>query len=127
MQTRHTTITQTLPANILNRRKAITKGLQWAGLGMALPGSAWAAFDNQREDEQGLPFEDMPRTRPNRLDWEMLSEWLTPKDQVFNVQHYGMPEFDKDKFSLSIGGLVGKPMTLTMDDIRAMPRKNQHM
>jgi hypothetical protein len=51
----------------------------------------------------------MPRARTNRLDWEMLSDYITPQDQVFNVQHYGMPEFDAEKFTLSIGGLVKKP------------------
>ncbi len=111
----------------LNRRQAISDSLKWAGLGLTLPTSTWAAFPQKHEDEEGVPFEDMPRTRVNRLDWEMLDEWITPQDQVFNVQHYGMPEFDAADFRLSIGGMVGNPMTLTMEEIRALPRKDQHM
>ncbi|MDA0749228.1 MAG: molybdopterin-dependent oxidoreductase [Verrucomicrobia bacterium] len=111
----------------INRRQAIKRGLKWAGVGMTLPGSAWAAFDRQRPDEESVPFEDTPRARENRLDWEMLNDWITPQNQVFNVQHYGMPEFDASKFQLTIDGLVGNPMTLSMDDIRALPKKEQPM
>ena len=127
MQTSQGTQHQNFSERTFSRRQAIAKGLQWTGLSMALPGSAWSAFDQQKKDEQGVPFEDMPRGRANRLDWEMLNEWITPQDQVFNVQHYGMPEFDADQFSLSIGGLVNKPMTLSMDEIRALPQQDQHM
>jgi DMSO/TMAO reductase YedYZ molybdopterin-dependent catalytic subunit len=85
------------------------------------------AFPNQDDDEELVPFLDMPRTGPNRLDWETLTEWITPQDQVFSVQHYGTPEFDAAKFKLEITGLVDKPQTLTMDDIRALPKKDQLM
>ncbi|MDC0268100.1 molybdopterin-dependent oxidoreductase [bacterium] len=119
--------TRSFPQKQINRRQAIKRGLQWTGISMALPNSAWAAFDQQGRNEQSIPFEDMPKARPNRLDWEMLNEYMTPQDQVFNVQHYGMPEFDTTQFKLSIDGLVNKPMSLSMDDIRAMPRKEQPM
>ncbi len=115
------------PKNKLSRRQAIGKSIQWTGLSMALPGSVWGAFEQQQADETGVPFEGMPRARENRLDWEMLGEYITPQDQVFNVQHYGMPEFDEDKFTLSISGLVKKSLTLTMDQIRAMPQQHQYM
>src|SRR5207248_7450191 len=57
---------------------------------LALPELAFAA----EPGEELVPFLDMPRTAPNRLDWETLDAWLTPQDQVFNVQHYGIPQFD---------------------------------
>ena len=69
-----------------------------------------------------MPFVDEPRTPPNRLDWEVLDSWLTPQDQVFSVQHYGVPEFDYADYRLEIGGLVDRPMTLTVDEIKAMPK-----
>ena len=92
---------------------------------MTLP--AWAAFDQQTSDESLVSFEDMPRSRPNRLDWEMLDQWVTPQDQVFNVQHYGMPEVDPNTFSLTIDGMVGKPAQYAMEDLRGMPKKDQWM
>ena len=91
---------------------------------MSMPGFA---FPGQRDEEELVPFENTPRTLPNRLDWETLDQWLTPQDQVFSVQHYGIPEFDVDNFKLEIGGLVDKPVTLTLDDIKAMPKKDQLM
>ena len=92
---------------------------------MTLP--AWAAFDQQTSDESLVSFEDMPRSRPNRLDWEMLDQWVTPQDQVFNVQHYGMPEVDPNTFSLTIDGMVGRPAQYAMEDLRGMPKKDQWM
>src|SRR5262249_23801043 len=66
-------------------------------------------------------------TPPNRLDWETLREWLTPQDQVFNVQHYGIPEFDEKSFTLEVAGLVRKPRRFTMDEIKKLPRAEQLM
>ena len=40
----------------------------------------------QADQEVLVPFLDMPRTPPNRLDWETLHDWLTPSDQVFPSQ-----------------------------------------
>ena len=35
----------------------------------------------------------MSRQRsPTALNWEKLTKWLTPQDQVFSIQHYGIPE-----------------------------------
>ncbi|MCA9068577.1 MAG: twin-arginine translocation signal domain-containing protein, partial [Planctomycetaceae bacterium] len=41
---------------------------------MAMPGFV---FPSQKEDEELVPFLNMPRTAPNRLDWETLDQWLT--------------------------------------------------
>lgn len=84
-------------------------------------------FPAEGDDEELVPFLNVPRSGPNRLDWETLDSWLTPQDQVFSVQHYGMPEFDADKADLEIAGMVDRPKTLTMDDIRKLPREDQHM
>ena len=116
---------QTPPTATISRRQALHKGLQWAGMAMTLP--AWAAFDQQTSDESLVSFEDMPRSRSNRLDWEMLDQWVTPQDQVFNVQHYGMPEVDPNTFSLTIDGMVSKPAQYAMEDLRGMPKKDQWM
>ena len=75
-------------------------------------------------DEDLVPFLDMPRTPPDRLDWETLEEWLTPQDQVFNVQHYGIPEFNYDSYRLEIGGLIQHPRSFTLEELKALPRKD---
>ena len=91
---------------------------------MAMPGFA---FPGENDTEELVPFLNMPRTGPNRLDWETLKEWLTPQDQVFSVQHYGIPEFDAKTFKLEITGLVKKPATFTLKDLKARTKKDQLM
>jgi DMSO/TMAO reductase YedYZ molybdopterin-dependent catalytic subunit len=54
----------------------------------------------------------------------MLDLWLTPPDQAFNVQHYGIPEFDEAAHRLEIGGLVEHPTSLTMEELKRLPRKD---
>lgn len=85
------------------------------------------AFSSEEPDEIAVPFLDMPRTSEKSLDWETLSDWLTPQDQAFNVQHYGIPEFDVKDFKVEITGLVEKPMTLRLDELKALPKKDQLM
>lgn len=91
---------------------------------MTMPGFV---FPGQDGDEELVPFLNMPRNAPNRLDWETLTDWITPQDQVFSVQHYGIPEFKVEDFKLEITGLVENPKTLTMADIRALPKTDQLM
>jgi len=109
-------------------RREILKG----GLGaMALCAAGWPlagmAFPAEQPGEELVSFLDTPRTSENRLDWETLTDWLTPQDQAFNVQHYGVPEFSELDFKLEITGLVARPRTLTMTDVKALPRKDQLM
>jgi DMSO/TMAO reductase YedYZ molybdopterin-dependent catalytic subunit len=111
----------------MTRRDLLKAGFATAAAGLTLP--LWKAFalPPAKPGEELVPFLNMPRTPPNRLDWEMLQDWLTPQDQVFGVQHYGIPEFDESKFRLEITGLVNKPMTFTMEQLRARAKKDQLM
>lgn len=106
------------------RREALqtgTAGLAAALAYMSTPGFVFAAED---EDEEHVPFLNVPRSAPNRLDWETLDEWLTPQDQVFSVQHYGIPEFETDGFQLEIAGRVEKPVTLTLDQLKQRDKQD---
>src|SRR4051794_4342642 len=110
-----------------NRREVLGTGALLAAAQlaqMALPGFA---FPGQAAEEELVPFLDTPRTPPNRLDWETLHEWLTPADQVFNVQHYGIPNFDEKSFALEVAGLVRKPRTFTVEELKKLPRSEQLM
>lgn len=111
----------------LTRRDALK--LSSAGLValMAQLTSARFAFPEQSDVEELVPFLDMPRTPPHRLDWEMLEDWLTPQEQVFNVQHYGIPEVDREKYALEIAGLVKRPMSLSLDELKSRPKQDQLM
>ena len=105
------------------RREALKVGSSVAALvaWLSLPELAFSADE---AGEELVPFLDMPRTPPNRLDWETLEAWLTPQDQAFNVQHYGIPQFDYDSYRLEVGGLVERPKTFTLEQLKALPKKD---
>lgn len=111
----------------VSRRKALKTGMAAMAAGTAKLSIPNFAFPSPDAGDELVPFLNMPRTGPNRLDWETLDNWLTPQDQVFNVQHYGIPEFDLADFKLEITGLVNRPQSLTVEDIKNLPRKEQLM
>jgi DMSO/TMAO reductase YedYZ molybdopterin-dependent catalytic subunit len=59
----------------------------------------------------------------NLPKWEDLSAWLTPNEQFFSVAHYDRPVIDETSWALEIGGSVGRPLRLTLDEIKARPRR----
>src|SRR2546428_186199 len=67
-----------------------------------------------------IPFLDQqPVSKAPALRWEQLKSWITPNKEVYRVQHYGVPEFDLDKWRLEFSGLVKKPRIFTLADIQA--------
>jgi len=105
-----------------------------AAAGLALlrfPGVAQAAAQAfpSRPGEEVLTWLDQPAANPvpqivgPQLQWERLRSFLTPVDQFFTVAHYGQPAVDAGAWRLEVGGLVGRPMTLTLDALRARPRQ----
>jgi DMSO/TMAO reductase YedYZ molybdopterin-dependent catalytic subunit len=79
------------------------------------------AFKDSGEGEVLIPFlEQQPAGK--MLSWEQLKDWITPNEQVFHVQHYGVPEFDSEKWRLEISGLVRNPRTWTLAELKARKR-----
>jgi len=113
----------------LSRRDALRAG---AGFGMAalaggLPELALALAP--QPGEEVLPWLDQPppTAAPDvvgtQLVWEQLDSWITPNDKFFTVQHYNKPVIAAQGWSLKVGGLVGKPLSLSLADLRARPRQ----
>ena len=110
-----------------SRREVLKGSLALAGLGMfGVP--AWALPPPQGETL--VPFTDLPDTitlerAPDRriIDVRMIDGVFTPRDQFFTTQHYGHPEIDLASYRLRVSGLVDRPLSLSMDDLRAMPRR----
>jgi len=74
-----------------------------------------------KEPDQGevvLQFLDQ-QPEGKMLSWEQLKDWITPNQEVFHVQHYGVPEFDPEKWRLDISGLVRKPRRWTLAELKA--------
>lgn len=80
------------------------------------------------QGEVEVPFTDVPDTfrvlpvRPGAThfqDTRRISSFHTSNDDFYLVQHYGQPEVDNATYSLSISGLVDRPLTLSLDQLRA--------
>jgi DMSO/TMAO reductase YedYZ molybdopterin-dependent catalytic subunit len=62
--------------------------------------------------------------RRHLLKWETLDSWLTPTEDFFFVSHYGPPEnLDESSWSLKVTGLVARPQSLTIADLKARVRR----
>jgi DMSO/TMAO reductase YedYZ molybdopterin-dependent catalytic subunit len=84
-----------------------------------------------RPGEEVVPWADQPPPVPtaasgvvqNLPKWEDLNSWLTPNARFFSVAHYDRPVIDEKSWTLEIAGSVGRPLQLTLDSIKARPRR----
>ncbi|MBL8179415.1 MAG: molybdopterin-dependent oxidoreductase, partial [Bryobacterales bacterium] len=72
------------------------------------------------EGEQMIPFLDSRPFNAERptLQWDELTSWMTPADRRFRVGHYGFPDVDVAAWKLEVSGLVSRPLTLSLDELR---------
>jgi DMSO/TMAO reductase YedYZ molybdopterin-dependent catalytic subunit len=52
---------------------------------------------------------------------ELLNSDLTPTSQFFRRNHFGIPQLDGSTWRLEIGGLVQRPLRLSLDELRQLP------
>jgi sulfite oxidase len=62
--------------------------------------------------------------RPEDLETpvELFNSWLTPNDTFYVRHHAYVPENAATDWKLTIEGEVGKPLTLTLDDLKKLPK-----
>lgn len=117
-----------MPTTLESRRDALRKiTASAAAIGLAQMTLPAFVFPSQADDEDLVPFLDMPRAKPGILDWETLTEWITPQDQVFSVSHYGVPAVKAEDYSLEVTGLVEKPRKFSLAELQALPQRDQLM
>ncbi|HSH76595.1 MAG TPA: molybdopterin-dependent oxidoreductase [Longimicrobiales bacterium] len=110
------------------RRDMLKESAALAGLGiLGLP--EWA-FPALAQEETLVPFTDLPETitlerTPDRriIDVRTIRGVLTPSEQFFTTQHYGHPEIDLATYRLQVSGLVDRPLSLSLEDLRSMPSR----
>jgi len=108
------------------RREMLKTSLAMSGLGvLGIPNWAIPAL---AQGETEVPFTDLPekiewvRGVDRRLtDIRRINGPFTPADQFFTTQHYGHPVIDAATFRLKISGLVERPKSLSLDELRKMP------
>jgi DMSO/TMAO reductase YedYZ molybdopterin-dependent catalytic subunit len=109
-----------------NTRREILKG-SLAVAGLSLLGVPDWAIPAMAEGATLVPFTDMPEnvvtvTDAERriIDVRKIDGAFTPRDQFFTTQHYGHPQVDPATYRLKITGLVDKPRSYSLDDLRRM-------
>ena len=100
----------------------IRGSVAFAALAFAQTPLSVFGFDEPGADETVVPFLDV-QPKSKMLYWQDLTSWITPNDQVYQVQHYGVPEVDGANWKLEISGLVKKPRTLSLAEIESRKRK----
>jgi DMSO/TMAO reductase YedYZ molybdopterin-dependent catalytic subunit len=103
-------------------RRKILKGALTAG---AASISSWA-FPALAQGESLVPFTDVPENfavRPvspgtnHFLDTREITNYFTPNEDYYIVQHYGQPEIDEDSYRLRVTGMVDNELEFSLQDI----------
>ena len=111
----------------MSRREFLAKS-GGALAGLALINSYFNTFA-QGDGEMIIPWLDQRQDNvpesllSNQQNWEQLDSWITPNDRFFSVARYNRPEIDATNWQLNVGGLVNQPLSFTLDEIKALPRR----
>jgi DMSO/TMAO reductase YedYZ molybdopterin-dependent catalytic subunit len=111
----------------MQRRDLLLSG---AAAGIASVGRR-AFAQTATSSEKLIEWTDIPPPVPEPLQnvvkgitrWEDLDSWITPNDKWFSIAHYNRPQIDPKTWCLRISGLVVQPTALTLDQLKALPRK----
>jgi DMSO/TMAO reductase YedYZ molybdopterin-dependent catalytic subunit len=82
-------------------------------------------FGGPEAEEGGvlIPFLDAQPAGRKQTRWQDLTSWYTKNENLYVVSHYPIPTLSAEDHTLEISGLVRKPKTLRLDDIKRRKRK----
>ena len=113
------------------RRDVLKAGIAVTGLGtLALPD--WA-LPVMAQGEVLVAFTDIPEgvrweVPPDRrtLDIRTIDGPFTPAAKFATTQHYGHPDLNPADYKLKLTGLVDRPKSLSLDDLKKMGSGNDN-
>ena len=108
-----------------SRRDVLKSSAALAGLGvMGVPDWVLPAL---AQGETLVPFTDLPEkivlapaADRRIIDVRTINGPFTPADQFFTTQHYGHPDVDPAAYRLKVTGLVDRPLSLSLGEIKKM-------
>lgn len=110
-------------------RRALLKGGGAAFAGVTVLRVAGPTHVLGQPGAEVIPWLDQPPPNPvpaivgNLLRWESLDSRLTPANSFFTIAHYGIPQdLNEATWRVDIAGLVARPRSLTLADIKARDR-----
>src|ERR1700752_664241 len=82
-------------------------------------------FGGPETDEGGvlIPFSDAQLTSRKQTRWQDLTDWITKNENLSVVSHYNTPALSAENHALEVLGLVRKPATLSLAEIKKRKRK----
>jgi DMSO/TMAO reductase YedYZ molybdopterin-dependent catalytic subunit len=110
---------------VQSSRRDILKG-SLAVTGLALLSIPEWALPALAQGETLVPFTDAPPTFPTpgpvnrQYDVRTIDGPFTPADRFFTTQHYGHPVVDPATFRLKVTGLLNRPLSLSLDELRKL-------
>ena len=118
-------------------RRAALQQVMLAGAGLALvPDLGWPAASQLDPGRALVPFEDIPENFATKRtgDFKLPGQDAlgidlrnvaarTPVNDTFTVAHYNVPTIDAAQWRLSIEGRAGRPMRLSLDELKRRPRQ----
>lgn len=113
----------------VTRREALRRGGAVAAAAAVFPSDLAERLARIAPQDSVIPWTNAPAAggRANTLDWQSLDSWVTPTEHLFRVGHYGIPELDGAAWRLEVGGMVERPVTLTLDQITRRPSRDVTM
>jgi len=100
-------------------RRAFLKGLAAGALGsVALPAWARAAVSGPGAPPDLIERNDWPEHWETSLE-ALGRSWITPNHLFFVRSHFGVPDIDPATYRLEITGLVERPLSISLADLRA--------
>jgi DMSO/TMAO reductase YedYZ molybdopterin-dependent catalytic subunit len=82
-------------------------------------------------NDKVIPWNDQPPPVPppfasmakGLTPWEELNSWITSNNKFFSMARYERPVVDERSWRLDIDGLVAKPLTFTLAELKSLPRR----
>jgi DMSO/TMAO reductase YedYZ molybdopterin-dependent catalytic subunit len=95
-----------------------------AGLAVAAPGLLLAGRARAGEATSAGPLLIERTARPYNYEspLDVFTSRITPIDSFYLRNHFDVPQLDPSTWKLSVGGLVDKPLALSLADLEKMPQ-----
>lgn len=113
-----------------SRRQVLKNGLAFGGIAATAGMPFWSEIA-LAQGEELVPFSDVPEgfvappVAPGAihfLDTRLIDSFYTPNEDFYIVQHYNQPVIDDGEYRLRITGMVDRPLSLSLEDLKRRPR-----
>lgn len=110
----------------VSRRRLLGGSVAFMAAAFAQNPLSLFGFADEEPGATSIPFLDPQPVDPGRrmVNWEDLREWITPPNDLFAVNHYGVvSNVDASQWTLDISGFVKTPKRLRLQDIQKRRRQ----